>query len=263
MEVAKGSDRGDGVAGPQGEHVGRADARGAVLTRRRRGDADVEAERALAGGVAGEGVVVAARSAGRVARDEVEDVLRAPNGGVGLGNGELGEADGVLGGNVELEVVTRGEGDFIRGVDGLKREFLDEGGDGAVGDDAEGKRFLQAGAGGSAAVALHPAVARALEQLGDARGELTLAQLARRCSASEARLSGMFARQIGVPLTRYRNSLRLGRFWDHYRGGDMQRTAAESVYAAGFGSYAQFHRVFTQAYGHGPHASLRAGRLTI
>lgn len=120
-----------------------------------------------------------------------------------------------------------------------------------------GWRCQQAGAGDAAAVSLHPAVARALELLGDAGGELTLARLARRCGASESHLSRMFARQIGVPLTRYRNSLRLGRFWDHYRSGATQRTVAESVYASGFGSYAQFHRVFTQAYGRGPRASLR------
>lgn len=119
-----------------------------------------------------------------------------------------------------------------------------------------GWRCQQTGNADAAAVALHPAVARALELLGDARGELTLAQLARRCGASEAHLSRMFARQIGVPLTRYRNSLRLGRFWNHYRSGDTQRTVAESVYAAGFGSYAQFHRVFTRAYGRGPRSAL-------
>lgn len=122
-------------------------------------------------------------------------------------------------------------------------------------------RGQQAGGGNSAAVALHPAVARALEQLGDARGELTLAHLARSCGASEAHLSRMFARQIGVPLARYRNSLRLGRFWNHYRGGHTQHTVAESAYAAGFGSYAQFHRVFTQAYGRGPRASLQSRPL--
>jgi AraC-like DNA-binding protein len=37
-----------------------------------------------------------------------------------------------------------------------------------------------------------------------------------------------------------------------------QRTITESVYAAGFGSYALFHRVFTQAYGRGPRECLQA-----
>lgn len=32
---------------------------------------------------------------------------------------------------------------------------------------------------------------------------------------------------------------------------------SEAVYAAGFGSYAQFYKVFTQAYGRGPRACLR------
>lgn len=119
-----------------------------------------------------------------------------------------------------------------------------------------GWRCQRAGAAGSTAVLVHPAVAQALDLIGEATGDLTLGQLARRCGASEAHLSRMFARQIGVPLTRYKNSVRLGRFWRHYRGV-AQRTVAESAYAAGFGSYAQFHRVFTGAYGHGPRASLR------
>jgi AraC-like DNA-binding protein len=37
-----------------------------------------------------------------------------------------------------------------------------------------------------------------------------------------------------------------------------QTTITEAVYAAGFGSYAQFHRVFTAAYGRGPRECLQA-----
>ena len=36
-----------------------------------------------------------------------------------------------------------------------------------------------------------------------------------------------------------------------------QRTVTEAVYAAGFGSYAQFYKVFTNAYGHGPRNLLK------
>jgi len=61
----------------------------------------------------------------------------------------------------------------------------------------------------------------------------------------------MFARQIGVPMSRYRNSVRLGKFLEIYRQPE-HKTITEAMYAAGFGSYAQFHRVFTQAYGCGP-----------
>lgn len=112
------------------------------------------------------------------------------------------------------------------------------------------------------AVALHPAVRRALACLAAGGEELPLGRLAQRCGASEAHLSRMFARQIGVPLSRYRNSVRLGRFFDLYRGSE-QKTIAEAMYAAGFGSYAQFHRVFTQAYGCGPREALRPPRSDL
>lgn len=66
----------------------------------------------------------------------------------------------------------------------------------------------------------------------------------------------MFARQLGVPLNRYRNSLRLARFWELYHKPGKP-TILEAVYAAGFGSYAQFFKVFTDAYGGGPRACLQ------
>jgi AraC-like DNA-binding protein len=118
-------------------------------------------------------------------------------------------------------------------------------------------RWQRAGKALDGAVALHPAVGRALELLSAGDEKLDLSLLARRCGASEAHLSRMFARQIGVPISRYRNSVRLGRFLERYHQPE-QKTITEAVYAAGFGSYAQFHRVFTQAYGRGPRDCLRA-----
>lgn len=118
-------------------------------------------------------------------------------------------------------------------------------------------RYQRAGQAIDGATALHPSVRKALDLLSTSEQELNLGQLAGRCGASEAHLSRMFARQIGVSLTRYRNSVRLGRFLNHYRGAE-QKTITEAVYAAGFGSYAQFHRVFTEAYGCGPREGLRA-----
>ena len=67
----------------------------------------------------------------------------------------------------------------------------------------------------------------------------------------------MFTRQMGVSVSRYRNSVRLGRFLEYFRSPE-QKTITEAMYAAGFGSYAQFHRVFTQAYGRGPRECLQA-----
>jgi methylphosphotriester-DNA--protein-cysteine methyltransferase len=106
------------------------------------------------------------------------------------------------------------------------------------------------------AVSLHPAVRKALELLSEGESDEDLGQLARRCAVSEAYLSRVFRRQIGVPLSRYRNSVRLARFWEAYRHPE-QKTVTEAMFEAGFGSYAQFYRVFAQAYGEGPRACLR------
>jgi AraC-like DNA-binding protein len=104
-------------------------------------------------------------------------------------------------------------------------------------------------------VALHPAVHRAIKLLSEGDWQQDLAKLARACGVSEAHLSRTFHRQIGVSLTRYRNSIRLSRFWLEYRQ-PTQKNLAEAVYAAGFGSYAQFYKVFVQAYGRGPRECL-------
>lgn len=72
-------------------------------------------------------------------------------------------------------------------------------------------------------------------------------------------MSRIFCRQVGVPLNRYRNSIRLSRFMDLYDQPE-QRTILECAYAAGFGSYAQFYKVFLLVYGYGPRRYLRAAK---
>ena len=57
-----------------------------------------------------------------------------------------------------------------------------------------------------------------------------------------------------MPLNGYRNTVRLERFWA-IRQGPKQVTLAEAVYAAGFGSYAQFHKVYRATYNRQPRAS--------
>lgn len=107
------------------------------------------------------------------------------------------------------------------------------------------------------AIALHPVVRRALKILSEGHAEQNLEHLAKECGASKAYLSRTFHREIGVPLNRYRNSLRLSRFFEQYQPAEG-KTMTEAVYAAGFGSYAQFYKVFSQAYGRGPRDSLRS-----
>ena len=107
----------------------------------------------------------------------------------------------------------------------------------------------------SGSISLHPAVCKALLLLNSETNEADLGLLSRRCGVSETYLSRIFHRQVGVPLSRYRNSLRLGRFWENYRH-PVKKTITEAMYSAGFGSYAQFYKVFTEAYGRGPRECL-------
>lgn len=113
----------------------------------------------------------------------------------------------------------------------------------------------QGRAGKDGSVALHPATQKALDILSGSTGEQNMARLARHCGVSENHLSRLFRREVGVPIYRYRNSLRLGRFWEAYRR-QGRRTLSEAIYEAGFGSYAQFYRVFKAEYAQGPRECL-------
>jgi AraC-like DNA-binding protein len=104
-------------------------------------------------------------------------------------------------------------------------------------------------------VELHITVRKALDLLAEGEDVEDLNELARLCGVSGAYLSRLFKTQIGVSLTRYRNSVRLSRFWENYRQGKAG-TLLEAVYAAGFGSYAQFYRVYREVYGTGPRESM-------
>jgi AraC-like DNA-binding protein len=117
-------------------------------------------------------------------------------------------------------------------------------------------RYQQAGGGSGPAVSLHPSVVKALGLLGNSAWDGSLAALARHCGVSEAYLSRVFARQMGVSLGRYRNSVRLGRFLELCRQPG-QKTMLEAAYSAGFGSYAQFYKVFVQTYGTGPGVTMK------
>lgn len=117
-------------------------------------------------------------------------------------------------------------------------------------------RYQQAGGSVDSAVVLHPSVVKALGLLGNGAWDGSLAELARHCGVSEAYLSRVFARQMGVSLGRYRNSVRLGKFLELCRQPG-HKTMLEAAYAAGFGSYAQFYKVFVQTYGTGPGTTMK------
>lgn len=105
-------------------------------------------------------------------------------------------------------------------------------------------------------VVLHPAVNKALHLLSDPTREVTLPHLGKACGISAPYLSRIFAQQMGMNLSRYRNSVRLGRFLELYRQ-PTRPTILEAAYAAGFGSYPQFHKVFVATYGGSPRQLLR------
>ena len=100
---------------------------------------------------------------------------------------------------------------------------------------------------------VHPAVdnvARLL-QADPAVGDLT--DLARTVGLSPSHLSRLFTTQMGVSISRFRNQQRLDRFIRLYRHG-RGTTALAAAHEAGFGSYAQLHRVFRQETGRNPSA---------
>lgn len=87
---------------------------------------------------------------------------------------------------------------------------------------------------------------------------LSAASLAQRHGMSATRLCRMFKSELGMSLVEYRNRLRMDRFLSLVQSGrgDLLMTALD----AGFGSYAQFHRVFRALHGDSPRAFLSRTR---
>jgi AraC-like DNA-binding protein len=93
-------------------------------------------------------------------------------------------------------------------------------------------------------------VARLL-QADPGAGDLT--DLARIAGLSPSHLSRLFTTQMGLSISRFRNQQRLDRFIRLYRHRPGT-TALAAAHDAGFGSYAQFHRVFRHETGRNPSA---------
>lgn len=79
---------------------------------------------------------------------------------------------------------------------------------------------------------------------------LSAGQLAKRFGLSASRLTRTFKDEMGVSLVGYKNRLRIERFFTLVApgGGNLLQAALD----AGFGSYAQFHRVFRELLGTTP-----------
>jgi AraC-like DNA-binding protein len=79
--------------------------------------------------------------------------------------------------------------------------------------------------------------------------------IAKSLGISAGRLARVFKTEMGMSLVEYRNRLLLDRFDQLLAGGKMN--LLEAALAAGFGSYAQFHRVFRAFRKMTPRAYLR------
>jgi AraC-like DNA-binding protein len=95
-----------------------------------------------------------------------------------------------------------------------------------------------------------PLVERAIQLLRE-ESQLSLDELSRASGASRSVLTRLFKRQTGLSILEYKNRLRVERFLALYADGE-RATLLEAALAAGFGSYAQFHRVFREVMGHTP-----------
>ena len=109
----------------------------------------------------------------------------------------------------------------------------------------------------SARQTVHPAVEKTVHLLRDETEPLCLEEIARRAGISAGRLSHLFRAQTGQTIAEFRNRQRVARF---LRLCDAEITSAAAHPAslltnaleAGFGSYAQFFRVFRSVVGCAP-----------
>ncbi|HEX2732548.1 MAG TPA: AraC family transcriptional regulator [Polyangiaceae bacterium] len=104
---------------------------------------------------------------------------------------------------------------------------------------------------------VHPAVGKAADILRVHPETNSMQELAQVCGASASWLSRLFRQQVGISLVGYRNQSRIERFFELY-GQGQRRNLTQAAHEAGFGSYAQFHRVFKEALGYSP-AELKRG----
>jgi AraC-like DNA-binding protein len=102
-------------------------------------------------------------------------------------------------------------------------------------------------------VEVHPAVQTAAHLLRADPGAGDLTTLAHATGLSPSHLSRLFKAQMGVTISRFRNQQRVRRFELLY-GEGRRTTALAAALEAGFGSYAQFYRVFRAETGHRPGA---------
>ncbi len=105
-------------------------------------------------------------------------------------------------------------------------------------------------------------VLRAVQALNEPSGlvQWSVKALARSLDVSPGQLQRRFRAETGQTVTQYRLSGQLARYLDRC-DDDHELSITDAAYAAGFGSYAQFHRVFVRYMGMSP-STHRARRRT-
>jgi AraC-like DNA-binding protein len=77
-------------------------------------------------------------------------------------------------------------------------------------------------------------------------------RLSSELGVSPGHLARSFKREMGVSLVDYRNRLRLDRFFEAIQRRGGNGNLLDAALEAGFGSYAQFHRVYRKFLGTTP-----------
>jgi AraC-like DNA-binding protein len=109
---------------------------------------------------------------------------------------------------------------------------------------------------GPATRAMHPAVLQALSVLRLSSDTPTASALARKCGVTQDYLGQLLVEHTGRGFVEWRNRTRLERFHTLYpESGDLLTAALD----AGFGSYTQFHRVFSDMIGTTPGEWAKSG----
>ena len=106
---------------------------------------------------------------------------------------------------------------------------------------------------------LHPGIEKVVNQLHVEKEKTSNSALAKLAGMSVERLLRQFRQELGVSLTTYRNKQLVQRFLSIYGEGKVYNVT-EASFLAGFGSYAQFYRVFTKVTGYTPRAYQRLGK---
>jgi AraC-like DNA-binding protein len=88
---------------------------------------------------------------------------------------------------------------------------------------------------------------------------ITGERLAGELGVSAGHLARAFKREMGVSLVDYRNRKRLDRFFEVVQRMGQTSNLLDAALEAGFGSYAQFHRVYRKFLGTTPRAMFSAG----